>query len=66
MTAGSQPTKMTAPSSRCRAASAIALTATNTAAEPPAHPRQGRRWSDHRTVINGILFRANCSLLKEN
>jgi transposase len=24
----------------------------------PAHPRQGHRWNDHRTVINGILFRA--------
>jgi transposase len=23
----------------------------------PAQPRQGRRWNDHRTVINGILFR---------
>jgi transposase len=23
----------------------------------PAHPRQGHRWSDHRTVIDGILFR---------
>jgi transposase len=23
----------------------------------PAHPRQGHRWNDHRTVINGILFR---------
>lgn len=23
----------------------------------PAHPRQGHRWSDHRTVINGIFFR---------
>jgi transposase len=24
----------------------------------PAQPRQGHRWNDHRTVINGILFRA--------
>jgi transposase len=24
----------------------------------PPHPRQGRRWNDHRTVINGILFRS--------
>ena len=23
----------------------------------PAHPRQRHRWNDHRTVINGILFR---------
>jgi transposase len=23
----------------------------------PAHPRQGHRWNDHRTVISGILFR---------
>jgi len=23
----------------------------------PGHPRQGHRWNDHRTVINGILFR---------
>ena len=23
----------------------------------PAHPRQGHRWNDHRTVINGMLFR---------
>jgi len=23
----------------------------------PAHPRQGHRWNDHRTVVNGILFR---------
>lgn len=23
----------------------------------PAHPRQGHRWNDHRTVINGILHR---------
>jgi transposase len=23
----------------------------------PDHPRQGHRWNDHRTVINGILFR---------
>ncbi len=23
----------------------------------PVHPRQGHRWNDHRTVINGILFR---------
>ena len=23
----------------------------------PAHPRQGHRWNDHRTVIDGILFR---------
>jgi transposase len=23
----------------------------------PAHPRQGHRWSDHRTVINGIFHR---------
>jgi transposase len=24
----------------------------------PADPRQGGRWADHRTVINGIFFRA--------
>ena len=24
----------------------------------PAQPRQGRRWNDHRMVINGIFFRA--------
>lgn len=24
----------------------------------PAQPRQGHRWNDHRTVINGIFFRA--------
>jgi transposase len=23
----------------------------------PGHPRQGHRWNDHRTVVNGILFR---------
>lgn len=23
----------------------------------PAHPRQGHRWNDHRTVINGIFCR---------
>jgi transposase len=23
----------------------------------PAHPRQGHRWNDHRTVISGIMFR---------
>jgi transposase len=23
----------------------------------PGHPRQGHRWNDHRTVINGILLR---------
>ena len=23
----------------------------------PGHPRQGRRWSDHRTVINGVFHR---------
>ena len=27
----------------------------------PVHPRQGRRWNDHRTVINGILFRTRAS-----
>jgi len=27
----------------------------------PVHPRQGRRWNDHRTVINGILFRTRTS-----
>jgi transposase len=27
----------------------------------PAHPRQGHRWNDHRTVINGIMFRARTS-----
>ena len=21
-----------------------------------AHPRQGHRWNDHRTVINGVIF----------
>jgi transposase len=24
----------------------------------PAQPRQGRRWADHRTVINGVFHRA--------
>jgi transposase len=24
----------------------------------PAHPRQGHRWNDHRTVINGVIFRS--------
>jgi transposase len=24
----------------------------------PPHPRQGHRWNDHRTVINGVFFRA--------
>jgi transposase len=23
----------------------------------PSHPRQGRRWADHRTVINGVFHR---------
>jgi len=23
----------------------------------PAHPRQGRRWADHRTVVNGVFHR---------
>jgi transposase len=23
----------------------------------PAHPRQGHRWNDHRTVINGVFHR---------
>jgi transposase len=23
----------------------------------PPHPRQGHRWNDHRTVINGVFFR---------
>jgi transposase len=23
----------------------------------PGHPRQGHRWNDHRTVINGVFFR---------
>jgi transposase len=23
----------------------------------PVHPRQGHRWNDHRTVVDGILFR---------
>src|SRR5579859_6556852 len=23
----------------------------------PAHPRQGHRWNDHRSVISGIMFR---------
>jgi transposase len=29
----------------------------------PAHPRQGHRWNDHRTVINGVYFRtrSGCS-----
>ena len=28
----------------------------------PAHPRQGHRWADHRTVINGVFhrIRAGC------
>lgn len=24
----------------------------------PVHPRQGHRWNDHRTVINGVMFRS--------
>ena len=28
----------------------------------PAHPRQGRRWADHRTVINGVFFRVRTGL----
>jgi transposase len=28
----------------------------------PGHPRQGHRWNDHRTVINGILFRTRTGL----
>lgn len=24
----------------------------------PVHPRQGHRWDDHRTVINGVMFRS--------
>jgi transposase len=24
---------------------------------PPAQPRQGHRWNDHRMVINGVFFR---------
>jgi transposase len=27
------------------------------AALMPAHPRQGHRWNDHRTVVGGIMFR---------
>lgn len=27
----------------------------------PANARQGRRWADHRRVINGILFRTRTS-----
>jgi transposase len=27
----------------------------------PADARRGRRWSDHRMVINGILFRARAA-----
>lgn len=27
----------------------------------PAHPRQGHRWNDHRTVINGVIFRTRTS-----
>jgi transposase len=23
----------------------------------PAHPRQGHRWADHRTVVNGVFHR---------
>jgi transposase len=23
----------------------------------PRHPRQGHRWNDHRTVINGVFYR---------
>ena len=28
----------------------------------PAHPRQGHRWADHRTVINGVFFRVRTGL----
>lgn len=28
----------------------------------PAHPRQGHRWADHRTVINGVFFRVRAGL----
>jgi transposase len=23
----------------------------------PAHPRQGRRWADHRSIVNGVFHR---------
>jgi transposase len=28
----------------------------------PAHPRQGRRWADHRLVINGVFHRARAGV----
>lgn len=28
----------------------------------PPQPRQGHRWADHRTVVNGILFRVRTSV----
>jgi transposase len=28
----------------------------------PAHPRQGGRWRDHRTVINGVFFRTRAGI----
>lgn len=28
----------------------------------PSHPRQGRRWADHRTVINGVFARVRTGL----
>jgi transposase len=28
----------------------------------PGQPRQGRRWSDHRTVLNGVFWRTRCGL----
>jgi transposase len=29
---------------------------------PSQAPRRGRQWSDHRTVINGVLWRTRCGL----
>jgi transposase len=29
---------------------------------PSQAPRRGRRWSDHRTVINGVLWRTRCGV----
>lgn len=29
---------------------------------PSQHPRQGGRWHDHRTTLNGILFRTRTGI----
>jgi transposase len=29
---------------------------------PSQKPRRGRRWADHRTVINGVLWRTRCGV----